>query len=91
VTHERSLLSGVLARINAVARAEGAERITRVALRLGALAQCSPDHLREHFVAAARGTVAEGAEVTITFIPDPMDPHAHEVVLDSVEVEVEER
>lgn len=87
MTHERSLLSAILARIDEVARAEGAERVTRVALRLGALVPCSAGHLREHFAAAARGTVAEGAEVTITLVSDPADPRAYEVVLDSVEVE----
>jgi len=89
MTHELSLVSGVLARLGAVARAEGAERVTRIVLRLGALVPCSPDHLREHFVEGARGTLADGAEVVITLSTDVADPHAHEVVLDSVEVEVD--
>jgi len=89
MTHELSLLSGLLARVDEIARSEDAACVTRVTVRLGALVPCSAEHLREHFVDASRGTVAEGAELIVDVRPDPMDPHAHEVMLDSVEVEVD--
>lgn len=89
MTHELSLVSGLLARIDAIVRSEGAAGVTRVTVRLGALVPCSPEHLREHFVDAARGTVAEGAELVVDAAANPADPHAGEIVLDSVEVEVD--
>lgn len=88
MTHERSLLSGLMAHVEEIARRERAASVTRVTVRLGALAGCSADHLRIHFVEAARGTVAEGAEFTVDLRTDPLEAHATDVVLDSVEIEL---
>jgi hydrogenase nickel incorporation protein HypA/HybF len=85
--HERALMRDVMARIEDVARAEGAARVTRVAVRLGALSHFSPEHFREHFEDAARGTVAEGAAVDASVEADPTADRARDVVLESVEVE----
>jgi len=89
VTHELSLLSSVLARVGEIARSEGAACVTRVTVRLGVFVPCSPKHLREHFVEASRGTVAEGADLVVQVETDLTAPHAHEVVLDSLDIEVE--
>jgi len=89
VTHEFSLLAGLLARVEEIARSEAASSVTRVSVWLGALVGCSPEHLREHFVDAARGTVAEGAELAVDARADPLEPHAAEVLLDSVEIEID--
>ncbi|HEU5298955.1 MAG TPA: hydrogenase maturation nickel metallochaperone HypA [bacterium] len=88
MTHELSLMAGLVTRLETLARAEGAVRVTRVVLRLGALAHGSPEHMREHFAAAARGTVAEGAEVAFEPAGDARDPRGAEVVLDRVDLEV---
>ena len=85
--HERSLMRALLAGVEAVAREEGAARVTRVTVRLGALSHFTPDHFREHFDDAARGTVAEGAVVDAVCEDDPFAPNASDVVLKSVEVE----
>jgi len=61
-----------------------------VTVKLGALSHISPDHFREHFVHGARGTIAEGARLTLEIGHDPGDPRAQDVVLDCLEVEVEE-
>ena len=61
--HERALMRDLVARIEATAQAEGATRVTRVTVQLGALSHFTPDHFREHFEDATRGTVAEGAVV----------------------------
>ena len=61
--HERALMKDVMRKIEEVARAGGATRVTRVGVRLGALSHFTPEHFREHFVDASRGTIAEGAEV----------------------------
>jgi hydrogenase nickel incorporation protein HypA/HybF len=86
MTHELSLMADMLRKVERVAHAEDAERVVAVCVRLGALAHISPDHLREHFEAAARGTVAEGARVDVEVNDDIDDPQAQEIVLLSVEV-----
>ena len=81
--HERSVLRGVLAQLDAVAAAEGAARVTRVTVRLGALSHFTPEHFREHFDDASRGTVAEGAAVDAVTADELTG-----VVIESVEVEL---
>jgi hydrogenase nickel incorporation protein HypA/HybF len=88
VTHELSLMADMLRKVQAVAHAEGADHVVSVSVRLGALAHISPTHLREHFEAAAQGTVAEGARVDVEVNEDVDDPQAQEIVLLSVEVPV---
>ena len=88
--HERALLRDVLRKIEEVARAGGATRVTRVSVRLGALSHLTPEHFAEHFDDASRGTIAEGAVVDALLDGDISDAHAGDIVLDSVEVEVPE-
>jgi hydrogenase nickel incorporation protein HypA/HybF len=85
--HEQALMRDVLGRVEAVARAEGATRVTLVRVRLGALSHFTPEHFGEHFEDAARGTVADGAAVVATLEDDITDPLAGDVLLESVEVE----
>ena len=85
--HEQALMRDVVARVEAVAREEGASRVTLVRVRLGALSHFTPEHFREHFEDAARGTVADGATVVAGLEADIADPLAADVVLESVEVE----
>jgi hydrogenase nickel incorporation protein HypA/HybF len=86
--HERALMADLMREIENVARADGATRVTKVEVRLGALSHFTPEHFREHFVDASRGTLAEGAEVAATLATSIDDPNASGVVLESVEVEV---
>ena len=86
--HERALMTDLMREIQAVAQADGATRVTRVSVRLGALSHFTPEHFREHFVDASRGTLAEGAAVEALLGDDLDDPRAAGVVLESVEVEV---
>jgi hydrogenase nickel incorporation protein HypA/HybF len=74
--------------IEDVARADGATRVTRVSVRLGALSHFTQEHFREHFVDASRGTLAEGAAVDAVLENNLEDPRAAGVVLESLEVEV---
>jgi hydrogenase nickel incorporation protein HypA/HybF len=85
--HEHTLMVDVMRKIDEVARAGGATRVTRVEVRLGALSHFTPEHFREHFVDAARGTIAEGAAVDARVEGGIADPHAADVVVESVEVE----
>jgi len=77
----------VLARVEETARTEGAGRVTRVHVRLGALSHFTPEHFLEHFEEAARGTIAEGADVVASLESDIAHPRASDVVLESVEIE----
>ena len=86
--HERALMADLLREIEAVARADGATRVTRVSVRLGALSHFTEEHFREHFVDVSHGTVAEGAAVEAVLEDDLDDPRAAGVVLESLEVEV---
>ena len=86
--HERALMGDLLRKIEEVARTGGATRVTRVAVRLGALSHFTPAHFRAHFADAALGTLAEGAEVDALPDDDLTAAGARDVVLESVEVEV---
>jgi len=88
--HERALLSDLMREIVAVAEADGATRVTGISVRLGALSHFTPEHFREHFADASRGTLAEGASVEAELETDLHDPRAAGVVLQSVEVELPE-
>jgi hydrogenase nickel incorporation protein HypA/HybF len=74
--------------IESQARAEGALRVTRIRVRLGALSHLTPAHFREHFADASRGTLAEGADVETELRTDPTEDEAQGVVLESIDVEL---
>jgi hydrogenase nickel incorporation protein HypA/HybF len=86
--HERALMQDLMREIEAVAHANGAARVTKIEVRLGALSHFTPEHFREHFVDASRGTVAEGADVAATLATSIDGPKAVGVVLESVDVEL---
>ena len=86
MTHEFSLMADLMRKIEEVVRHEGDDgRVIGVTVKLGALAHVSPSHLREHFIHAARGTVADGAELRITQSIDIRDEQAQDIILESVE------
>jgi hydrogenase nickel incorporation protein HypA/HybF len=84
--HEKALMDDLMAKILAVAEAEGGARVTRVTVWLGALSHFTPEHFAEHFDDAARGTLAEGARIDAKLDGDISDPRAQGVVLESVVV-----
>jgi hydrogenase nickel incorporation protein HypA/HybF len=77
----------LLWKIESIVRDQGARRAVAVGVKLGALANVSPEHFREHFVLAAQGTCAQGARLDIQVVPDLTDARAQQVLLESVEVE----
>jgi hydrogenase nickel incorporation protein HypA/HybF len=85
--HEASLMKSLMGKVEQLARENGAGRVTRLSVKLGALSHFSPDHFREHFERAARGTVAAGASLEIELLTDISDPRAQDVILDSADVE----
>jgi hydrogenase nickel incorporation protein HypA/HybF len=84
-------MEDVTRKIERTAVAGGAERVTRIEVLLGALSHFTPEHFREHFDEAARGTLADGAEVVATLDQDITSPYASEVVLQTIEIEVPDR
>ena len=85
--HELSLIADLMRKIGAIAREHRANRIVSVKVKLGALSHISPAHFHGHFLHAARGSLAEGARLDIEVLSNTADPHAQEILLDSIEVE----
>ncbi|HZO62165.1 MAG TPA: hydrogenase/urease maturation nickel metallochaperone HypA [Gaiellaceae bacterium] len=87
--HEKHLTEDLVGKLEAIAAAEGAARVRRIEVRLGALSHFTPGHFREHFDDAAAGTLAEGAEIEAELDTDPTAPGAQGVLLETVELEFE--
>jgi len=85
--HEFSLIHDLMKKIDAVGREHGGGKIVNIKVRLGALAHISPAHFREHFVEAAAGSSAAGATLVVEQMTDESDPHAQDILLESVELE----
>ena len=85
--HERALMDDLMRKIESVAHENDGVRVTRITVKLGALSHFTPEHFREHFADASRGTLAERAEVDAVLEDDVHAPNATGVVLESVEVE----
>ena len=67
--HEMALAGSMLEIVERSARANGASRVTRVCLEVGALAHVMPEALVFCFDAVTRGSVAEGAQLEIRSSP----------------------
>ena len=85
--HEFSLINDLMRKINGIVSEQGARRVTSVKVTLGALSHISSYHFCEHFNAAAKGTIAEGARLEIEMLLDEHDRHAQDILLDSIELE----
>ena len=83
--HETALVRDVVRRIEDLARATSARRVTGAKVWLGALSHLSAEHFRQHFTIEARDTLADGAVLQIETSEDPDDPHAQHVRLESVD------
>jgi len=59
--HETALVRDVVRRIEDLAQATGARRITGAKIWLGALSHLSGEHFREHYALEAQGSIAAGA------------------------------
>lgn len=86
--HETGIVRDLVRRLMETARTAGAERVSGVTVRLGALSQFSAEHFREHFDEEAAGTLVAGAALTIETSDELLDPHAQHVIIRSVELDV---
>lgn len=62
-------MESALAVVQRHAAERQAQRVTRIVLRIGALAGVEPEALRFAFDVVTRGTVAEGAALAIEHVP----------------------
>ncbi|MCB2155771.1 hydrogenase maturation nickel metallochaperone HypA [bacterium] len=85
--HEMSLFKPLITRIEQIAEEESSPSIAAATVRLGAFAPISPDHFKEHWNEFTKGTVAEGATLTLVRDENEMSPRAQDIVLESVEIE----
>jgi hydrogenase nickel incorporation protein HypA/HybF len=89
--HETGLVRDLVHQLECAAQQAGAERVSGVAVWLGALSHFSPEHFREHFETEARGTIAEGAALEIEMSQDLSHPEAQNVMMRSIDLEVPDR
>jgi Zn finger protein HypA/HybF involved in hydrogenase expression len=84
--HERAVFQNLMRKIDSVALAEGASRVTSITVRIGPALQLTPQHFQEHFEWESRGTLSEGAEVRVVGWAESLgDPAA--ILLESVDLE----
>lgn len=67
--HELAATRGMLATTLERMREVGAVRVTRVELTIGASGHLTEDAVRQHFELLAKGTPAEGATLTFSWLP----------------------
>jgi len=67
--HEVAAMRGAVTTALEQMRAAGATRVTEVHMVLGASGHLSEEAARQHFATFARGTPAEHAELTFTWLP----------------------
>ena len=85
--HETAFVRDVVRRIEDLAQATGARRITGAKIWLGALSHLSAEHFREHYAIEAQGSIAAGAILTIEASSDLDHPDAQHVRLESVDLD----
>jgi len=85
--HETALVRDVVRRIEDLARATGARRVTGAKIWLGALSHLSAEHFREHFAIEARGTRGDGAALDVEVSQNLDHPHAQHIRLESVDLD----
>lgn len=84
--HELALARSLVTQVVRLASEQQAERVYRVAVRLGGLSHSDPEALRAHFRREARATIAAGAVLDIAVTEELFD-----LTLESIEIERLER
>jgi len=67
--HELTMINQIFGLIEEVAKEHDIEKVTRVKLQVGELRQFIPSMLHFAFEAVSKGTVAQGAQLDIDYIP----------------------
>jgi hydrogenase nickel incorporation protein HypA/HybF len=69
IMHEMGIMESALALVRCHAEQNKARQVSRIVLRIGALAGVEPESLRFAFDVMSRGTTAEGAIFDIESVP----------------------
>ena len=67
--HEVKAVQSIVSLVLDEAAKQGAARVVRVSIKSGEWSTMDPDCVRTYFDQAAKGTIAEGAEVAIQSVP----------------------
>lgn len=70
--HEMAIVQSVLDIALSAGRKAGAARITRIDIKMGEYSDVVPAVLRDYFAVAAKGTIADGAEIALARVPVTM-------------------
>ena len=84
--HEISLMRDLMAKIQNLAAAHDAIRVTKVKVKLGPLAHMTPEHFKEHYYQVAIGTIAENAVIEIGEYNES-GPYSQDLFLEGIEIE----
>jgi len=84
--HEFSLIKDLIHKITKIAHEQHASKVLSVTVKLGALSHISPEHFREHFIHASRGTITDCAQLNIEVQTDINDPQSQDVLIQNIEV-----
>ena len=85
--HEMSLFNGLIEKLKSVSLENDSAKILKVEVEIGALANISKEHFREHFLDFTKGTVADGAELVVHSNQNIYDRYSQEIRLLRIEVE----
>jgi hydrogenase nickel incorporation protein HypA/HybF len=85
--HEEALLREIREKIVEVAKANGAKRVTKVRLWIGALSEIPGDHMKEEWPRTVDGTIAEGATLDVESSKDIHDPRASDIIVTSLDID----
>ena len=67
--HELALTEGIIAIVEQEGKKHGFTRVLEISLKVGELSGVIPECLLEFFPIASRGTLAEGAALTVETLP----------------------
>jgi hydrogenase nickel incorporation protein HypA/HybF len=85
--HEEALLREIREKIVEVAKANGARKVTKVRLWIGALSEIPGDHMKEEWPRTVDGTIAQGAELEVETSTDIRDPRANDIIVTSMDID----
>jgi hydrogenase nickel incorporation protein HypA/HybF len=67
--HEAGLMNNIIGIVTQFALENGATKVQRILLDIGAISGIVPEYLSFYFEPCSRGTILEGAQLEINFIP----------------------
>ncbi len=84
---EKSIMDDLFFKIDEAIEHNNAVKAVVIKVKIGALAEITPDRFRELFADLSEDTVADGARLDIEFNEDVNDPDAQLVLLKDVTVQ----